>query len=120
MADLFPTDPGRIRDRIRRYERALRKELDTGYGRDGYGKRYLLGPLYMLLDDLDGALVSFDWDAAAYPDDGGEPYRYLTWALALFRGGRPPEAVQKLYPIMLQNVYLVPVVLGHPPRRLDI
>jgi hypothetical protein len=47
MAEPFPTDPKRIRDRIRRYERALKKELEAGYGGDGYGKRYLLGPLYM-------------------------------------------------------------------------
>ena len=120
MADLFPTDPRRIRDRIRRYERALKRELDTGYRRDGHGKRYLLGPLYMLLGDVDGALASFDWYVEAYPDDGGEPYQYLTWALALFRGGRRPEAVHKLYQTMLKNVYLVPFVLGHEPRRLDI
>ena len=50
MAELFPTDPKRIRERIRRYERALKKELEAGYGGDGYGKRYLLGPLYMLID----------------------------------------------------------------------
>ena len=120
MADLFPTDPRRIRDRIRRYERALQRELDTGYGRDGYGKRYLLGPLYMLLGDVDGALASFDWYVDAYPDDGGEPYQYLTWALALSRGGRRPEAVRTLCHTMLLNVYLVPFVLGHHPRRLDI
>ena len=31
MADLFPTDPKRIRERIRRYERALKRELEEGY-----------------------------------------------------------------------------------------
>ena len=41
MADLFPTDPKRIRERIRRYERALKRELEEGYGGDGYGKRFL-------------------------------------------------------------------------------
>ena len=46
MAELFPTDPKRIRERIRRYERALKRELEEGYGGDGYGKRFLLGPLY--------------------------------------------------------------------------
>ena len=120
MADLFPTDRRRIRDRIRRYERALQRELDTGYGRDGYGKRYLLGPLYMLLGDVDGALASYNWYVGAYPDDSGEPYQHMTWALALFRGGRRPEADQKLYDTMLKNVYLVPVLLGQHPRRLDI
>ena len=73
MADLFPTlDSRRIRARIRRYERALKRELAAGYGGDGYGKRYLLGPLYMLLGDVGGALASFDWYVDAYPDDSGE------------------------------------------------
>ena len=43
MADLCPTDPKRTRERIRRYERALKRELEEGYGGDGYGKRFLLG-----------------------------------------------------------------------------
>ena len=64
--------------------------------------------------------MSFDWYVDAFPDDGGEPDQYLTWALALFRGGRRPEAVHTLCHTMLQNVYLVPFVLGHHPRRLDI
>ncbi len=33
MADLFPTDPKRIRERIRRYERALKKELEAVFAR---------------------------------------------------------------------------------------
>ena len=120
MADLFPTDAKRIRERIRRYERSLKTELDGGYRRDGYGKRYLLAPPYMLLGDVDGALASFDWYVHAYPDDSGEPYHYLTWALALFRGGRRQEAFHKLYQTMLQNLYLVPFLLGRHPQRLDI
>ena len=120
MAVLFPTDPKRIRERIRRYERALKKELESGYGGDGYGKRFFLGPLYMLMGDVDGALTSFDWYEEAYPDDGGEPYQYLTWALALFRGGRRQEAVNKVYQTMLENLYLVPFLLGRNPQRLDI
>ena len=120
MADLFPSDPKRIRERIRRYERALKKELESGYGGDGYGKRFLLGPLYMLMGDVDGALASFDWYEKAYPDDGGEPYQYLTWALALFRGDRRQEAFNKLYQTMLENLYLVPFLLGRNPQPLDI
>jgi hypothetical protein len=74
----------------------------------------------MLVGDVDGALASFDSYVDAYPDYGGEPYQYLTWVLALFRGGRRPEAVRTLCHTMLLNVYLVPFVLGHQPRRLDI
>ena len=120
MSDLFPADPKRIRERIRRYERALKKELEAGNGGDGYGKRFLLGPLYMLMGDVDGALASFDWYEDAYPDDGGEPYQYLTWALALFRGGRRQEAFGKLYQTMLENLYLVPFLLGRNPQPLDV
>ena len=35
MADLFARDPKRIRERIRRYERALKRELEERYGGDG-------------------------------------------------------------------------------------
>ena len=120
MADLFPTDPKRIRERIRRYERALKRELEAGYSGDGYGKRYLLGPLYMLIGDVDGALASFDWYEESYSDDGGEPYQYLTWALALFYGDRSQEAFNKLYQTMLENLYLVPFLLGRNPQPLDV
>jgi hypothetical protein len=95
MTDLFPTDPKRIRERIRRYERALKRELEEGYGGDGYGKRYLLGPLYMLMGDVDGALASFDWYEDAY-------------------------AFNKLYHTMLENLYLVPFLLGRDLQPLDI
>jgi tetratricopeptide (TPR) repeat protein len=120
MADLFPTEPKRIRERIRRYERALTRELEMGYGGDGYGKRFMLGPLYMLMGDVEGALASFDWYEGAYPDDGGEPYQYLTWALALFRSGRKEEAATKLYQTMLENLYLVPHLLEQNPQPLAI
>jgi hypothetical protein len=62
----------------------LFRELEEGYGGDVYGKRYLLGPLYMLMGDVAGALASAVWYEDAYPDDGGELYQYLTWALALW------------------------------------
>ena len=120
MVDLFPKTPKAIRDRIRRHERALKKELKEGYGGDGYGKRYLLGPLYMLLGDVDGALASFDWYEEAYPDDCGDPYQYLTWSLALYRSGRRHEAGNKLFHTMLENLYLVPHLLGRNPKALDI
>ena len=120
MTDLYPKTPKAIRERIRRYERALKKELQTGYGGDGYGKRYLLGPFYMLLGDVDGALASFDWYEKAYPDDVGDPYQYLTWALGLYKGEQKQEAFNKLYSTMLENLYLVPLVLQQTPQPLDI
>lgn len=119
MSSVFPTEPKKIRERIRRYERELRREQELGGG-DGYGKRFLLGPLYMLLGDVEGALISFEWYEAAFPDDSGDPYQYLTWALALYRGRRWQAAGVKLYQTILENLYLIPHLLGERPQRLDI
>ena len=59
----------KIKARIRRYERSLRKEqAEYGFIDDGYGKRYLLGPLYLQIEDLLGALQSFRWFEQTFPD----------------------------------------------------
>jgi hypothetical protein len=80
----FPTEPKKIRARIRRYERELRKEQDKfGYIGDGYGKRYLLGPLYLLMDDVEGAVRSCEWFEQTFPDDIGEPVHFLCWTHGL-------------------------------------
>ena len=57
---LFPQDHKEIRARIRGYERKLQQEQDQyGMISDGYGKRYLLSPLYLHMDDLEGALAHY-------------------------------------------------------------
>ena len=50
-------DKQKIRPRLRSYERKLQKEKkEYGSYRDGAGKRYRVGPHYMLLGDNEGAL----------------------------------------------------------------
>jgi len=63
------SDPKKIRERIRRYERNLKKRD----ARDGSGSRYLLGSLYLLLDDTEGALAHYKWFAKKFADDGAIP-----------------------------------------------
>src|SRR5205823_3151951 len=110
---VFPQDPTKIRARIRRYERALRREQASyGFINDGGGKRYLLGPLYLLMSDTAGALQSFAWFAQTFPDDSGDPLQYLCWTLALYRAGELEHATVKLRQTMLSNLYLVPRLLG--------
>jgi hypothetical protein len=117
----FPQEPKKIRARIKRYERGLRQELER-YGAidDGYGKRYLLGPLYLLMDDLAGALEAFAWFERTCPDDMGEPVHYLCWTLALYRSGETARATHKLRQTMLSNLYLIPYLLGRDQDELDI
>ena len=75
----IPKTPQRIRERIRRYERKLQKEKEeSGMIHDGAGKRYFLGPLYLLMDDLDGAVDSFRWFEKEFPDDGVLVQRFWT------------------------------------------
>jgi len=121
MMDLFPLDPKKIRERIRRYERALRKEQEEfGVISDGYGKRYLLGPLYLLLDDTEGALKSFAWFEKTFPDDSGEPMHWLCWTLALYRSGDLETSARRLRRAMFSNLYLIPRLLGLAQEELDI
>ena len=117
----LPKDPTKIRERIKRYERELRQELKNfGAIDDGSGKRYLLGPLYMLLEDTKGALKSFEWFEKTFPGDMGEPEHYLCWTLALYRSGNIAAASQKLLQTMLSNLYLIPHLLGFEQPELDI
>jgi hypothetical protein len=117
----FPDEPKKIKAQIARYERALREEQKR-YGNidDGYGKRYLLGPLYMLLGDEIGAVRSFEWFDQTFPDDIGDPIQYLCWTLALYRTGDTAGAVRKLRDTMLSNLYLIPHLLGEDQEELDI
>lgn len=109
----FPKDSKKIQATIKRYENALRKEQKQfGAIMDGAGKRYLLGPLYLLKGDKKGALRSFTWFEKTFPDDIGDPEQYLCWTLALYQNGNYDAATLKLRQTMLMNLYLIPYVLG--------
>jgi hypothetical protein len=117
----FPKEPKKIRERIKRYEREMRQEYERlGAIDDGNGKRYLLGPLYLVVGDLAGALASFEWFEQMFPDDMGEPFQYLCWALALYRSGNMAGASLRLRQAMLSNLYLIPHLLGMAQDRLNI
>ena len=114
-------DKRQIRSRLRSYERRLRKEkLEHGFYRDGRGERYLIGPHYMLLGDNEGALSAFRWFEKEFSDDVGEPGHLLCWSLTLHRSGDEVGAARKLRHTMLNNLYLVPHLLGSPIAELDI
>jgi hypothetical protein len=114
-------DKQKIRSRLRSYERKLQKEKkEHGFYRDGAGKRYQIGPHYMLLEDNEGALAAFEWFEKEFPDDVGEPGHFLCWSLALYRSGNEIGAAKKLRQTMFSNLYLVPHLLGSPIAALDV
>ena len=79
---------------------------------DGAGKRYFLGPLYMAMEDLEGALASYEWFDETFPDDTGDCGQYLCWTLALYRARRKQDAEAKLRQTMLMNRYVLPHLFG--------
>ena len=115
------TEEQKIRSRLRSYERKLQKEKkEYGFYRDGAGKRYQVGPHYMLLGDNDGALAAFEWFEREFPEDAGKPDHFLCWSLALHRAGNEIGAAKKLRQTMLSNLYLVPRLLGSPIAELNV
>ena len=117
----LPTEPREIKKRIRRYERAFAKELQQfDMISDGSGKRFLLGPLYLMLNDVEGAYKFFEWFEKTFPDDVGEPFQYLCWTITLLRKDNIHAASNKLIETMFKNLYLIPYLLGLNPERLDI
>lgn len=119
--NMFPDSPKKIKARIRSYERKLQEEQkEYGFINDGYGRRYLLGPLYMLINDNEGTLRSYAWFEAEFPNDVGEPLQYLCWTLALYRAGDLEAAARKLRQTMFSNLYIIPRLLGQDQEELDI
>lgn len=118
---IFEKDNTQIKRTLRSYERKLAKEKEQfGSIRDGAGKRYLLGPLYMMLGDNDGAIESFKWYESTFSDDTGDPFQYLTWILALYRHGDLVAAENKMLQTMFTNLYLIPHLLNVEIDELDI
>ena len=104
-----------------RLKRALGNEQRKyGFIDDGAGKRYEIGPLFVLAGELQKATDFFAWYETFCAEDSGEPLHYLCWALALYRTGDLEKANTKLLETMVQNVYLLPTLLGAPPAPYDM
>ncbi len=111
--NFFPTDPKKIRDTIRRYERAFKGP----HYDDGPGKRFLLGPLYLLMGDTPGALRSYEWYGKKFPDDVPEAFNHLCWVLTLLKSEKMDSAKTKLRELIFENLYAIPIFLGEKPKQ---
>jgi tetratricopeptide (TPR) repeat protein len=108
----FPKTQAKLKGRIESYKKAFQKEKRT-YGAidDGSGRRFLMGPMYLLMGDHEGALKSYKWYQKEFPDDSDEPFNTLCWTLALFKNGDYEAAKKKLIRTMFSNLYLIPFIL---------
>jgi hypothetical protein len=115
--DVNPTDPKKIGAKIRRIERNFEKDPDY---RDGGGGRFLLGPFYLLLGDLQGALEHYKWFEKKFPDSGDEPVDAMCWTLAMYRSNQETEAEFRLRRAYLANPYFIPALLGLPHGQPEV
>ena len=117
----FPETKKKLKSRISSYKSSLLKEKKKfGYVDDGEGKRYLLFPLYFVLNDIEETKDYIKWYEKEFSDDIGEPIQKLCWALILRRMGNELEAKKMLAETMLSNLYIIPKLLGHEIKEYDI
>jgi len=117
----FPKTEKALKKRISSYKASLSKEQrEFGHVNDGAGKRYLLFPMYLALDNTEEAQDYIAWYENEFSDDVGEPIQKLCWAVILKRIGKETEARKLLAETMLANLYLIPKVLGKQMAIYDI
>jgi hypothetical protein len=117
----FPKTEKALKKRIASYKASLLKEKrEYGHVDDGAGKRYLLFPMYLVLNSTEESQDYIDWYEKEFPDDVGEPIQKLCWALILRKIGKEAEARKMLAEAMLANLYILPKVLGKRIAEYDI
>ncbi|EGQ7665404.1 hypothetical protein [Vibrio parahaemolyticus] len=109
-----PDTEKKIRAKISSYKSGLNRELrEYGAISDGYGKRYLIFPLLLVLNDLKKAEEYMEWYDSQFPDDIGEPIQMLCRSILSHRLGKTEKATYELAATMLSNVYLLPWLFGN-------
>lgn len=117
----IPNDSIEIKKMILQCEYDLKREkIEYGFYLDKSGSRYLIAPLYLLLDDTENAYKSFKWFESTFQDDVGEPFHYLCWTLTLLRKEKFEAARRKLIQTMFSNLYIIPYLLGKKLRKHNI
>ena len=109
----LPKTPKGFYSLIEQYKKALQKEKrEWGIYDDSYGRRLLIGPLYLIANDTEGAIKYYKWYVKNFPDDSSEPFMSLCWTLSLYRAGKLEEAKIKLIHTMFSNLYILPHLFG--------
>jgi hypothetical protein len=114
----IPKTPKGISNRITKIRSQFSVfKREYGFIDDGGGTRYYLSYLYFLLGDNRRSSEYMRWFEREFPDDVGEPFQLLCWALMLKRAGKDTDlAFGKL---ILSNIYLIPYILGDEVVRQD-
>lgn len=116
--EIDPKELKKARTKISRYEKNFKRAQP--FFDDGGGTRFLLGPLYLLVDDIDGAVKHYRWFARKYSDSIDEPLHTLCRAVTFFRTGKTTEAERFFRRTHLANTYLIPSLISIPFYELKV
>lgn len=108
MKNEMPIDLKKIRTKLRSYERKFR---EFPHDRDGSGVRFLMGPYYLCLNNLEGAIAHYDWFWDTYPDSIDEPFHTLGQVITKSRQGQGENSRSLLKRLYASNPYLLPHIL---------
>ena len=102
-----------IKRHIEKFEKQLKYEKRKfGCYDDSVGIRYIIGPYYMLAEDVEGALKHYKWFSRNFSDDIGEPGQYLCWTLAIYKSGNLKKAYSKFLQTLLMNPHVIARIVG--------
>lgn len=113
-----PSELKKAKARISRYERNFKRSAPNFD--DGGGSRFLLGPLYLLVGDLEGVAKHYKWFDKKYSDSIDEPLHTLCRSILFFRTEKVKETEQFFRRAYLANTYLIPSLTGIPFYDLKI
>ena len=101
-------DLKKLQSKLRSYERKFRKSPND---RDGSGVRFLMGPYYLCLNDLEGAISHYEWFWDTYSDSIDEPFHALGRIITELRQSNESNAQSLLKRLYAANPYLIPYIL---------
>ncbi len=112
------------RDKIKQKIRSLRSKLNAekrkyGWYDDSYGKRYLIGNLYVQLGDYRLAKKYFDWFDQEFPDDIGFSQFNFGRVKTLFVLKKEQESLSKLIEVEANNSYLIDILLERTKQQIE-
>ena len=110
-------DAKEIKRKLKIYERNFKKDPDY---RDGTGSRFLMGPYYLCLDDLEGAVSHYAWFWNKFSDSIDEPFHALGRIVTELRQEHEQNAQSLLKRLYAANPYLLSHILKMDIKGMEI